>query len=99
MKKVLMVSALCALLMGCNSYKSLVGYVSKNCVATNTTSGGNTIVTYECNSLYNTDKVKDKCSEISICFDGANAKLSGRAICNDSLIDIEKLIKLAVNRK
>jgi len=84
---------------GCKSYTSVVSYVQKNCVATKSSANGVTTVTYECGELYNTDKVKDKCSSIQICFDGASAKLSGKAVCNDSVVDIERLIKLAINRK
>jgi len=83
----------------CKSYTSVVGYVQKNCVATKTSENGQTTVTYECNSLYNTDAVKDKCSSIQVCFDGAKGQLSGKATCSDSLIDIERLIKLAINRR
>lgn len=91
--------ALLLTVSGCSSYKSIVGYVENNCKVVKTNIGSDVAVYYECTELYNTDKVKDKCSKIEICFDAASAKISGKAVCSDSLVDIKKLIQLATQKK
>lgn len=101
MKKAIFLFLSMALLTGCKtSYTNIAGYVQKHCVATKESDGaGNITVTYDCANLYNTEKVKDKCTNLTLCFDAAQARVYGQAVCSDTLIDIQKLIKLAINRK
>lgn len=87
------------LFAGCNPTSKLVTYAENHCKVNKVQSGNRTFVYYECDALYETENVKKKCDKIELCFDAANAKISGTTICGDSLFDIKTIAKIAFNRK
>lgn len=94
MKKLFAIALIALTVSSCNVFKKAQAYADKHCpksyIADPTT--GKVNVYYECDSLYPTAKLKDKCSKIEICFDATEAKVTGSAVC-DSLFDIKALLK------
>ena len=94
MKKVLFILLTVLSISSCNVFKKAQAYADSHCpksyIKDPTT--GKVNIYYECDSLYPTAKLKDKCSKIEICFDATEAKVSGTAVC-DSLFDVKALLK------
>lgn len=100
MKKVLATIAILITISSCSFYKTAQSYVQKHCPKSYITdpTTGKVNVYYECDSLYPTSKLTDKCSKIEICFDATKAKITGTAVC-DSLFDVNSLIQQVLHIK
>ena len=94
MKKLLLFAVIAATVSSCNVFKKAQAYADKHCPKSYITdpTTGKVNIYYECDSLYPTAKLKEKCSKIEICFDATESKVTGSAVC-DSLFDVKALLK------
>lgn len=96
MKKLFLILtvAVLATCSSCNVFKKAQAWTDTHCPKSYITdpTTGKVNIYYECDSLYPTAKLKDKCSKIEICFNAAEAKVTGTAVC-DSLFDVKALLK------
>jgi len=94
MKKLFLFAVIATALSSCNVFKKAQAYADKHCPKSYITdpTTGNVNVYYECDSLYPTAKLKEKCSKVEICFDATSAKVTGTVVC-DSLLDVKALLK------
>lgn len=72
-------------LTSCNFTKQAVSYVQKHCPKTEVINPltGNLEIHYQCDSLWPTQKIQEKCNSIQLCIDAANGQISGTVQCPD----------------
>lgn len=84
------IASIAALLSSCSLTQhttKVVQWVETHCPKTEVTNPltGEVNIHFECDSLWPTQRIKDKCDRANVCIDISNGKLSANVRCNDVL--------------
>lgn len=99
MKTIIATIILLLSLSACTGLKTAQSWAKQNCTERHQIDANNGLVyTYfECENLYNTDKIKCKTAIVS--FDVAHAKVTASLECQDTTINFMDLLKSVVLKK
>jgi hypothetical protein len=90
MKNIVIIIAMALLLQSCSISQQatkVVSWVEKHCPQTEIKNPltGEVNIHFECDSLWRTQRIKEKCDRANLCIDISNGKISGNVRCADVL--------------
>ena len=95
--KSVVILLLCSfMLTGCSFTQKAQSYLEKHCPKTYATNPltGNLEIHYQCDSLWHSKQLSDKCGQVNICIDAVNGSVTGDVECI-GLVNVPKLIGAA----
>lgn len=102
MKKTILLAIIALTFSGCSFVYQAQSYIEKHCPKFSSTNPltGRLEIRYECDSLWPTAKIQQHCSDITLCVDAANGRISGWIDCDSiSTEGAAALLKGAKPRK